>query len=656
MNYFALSLGVVAGIAIAFGILFLFIGLRRKDNKRLNFTFALFSLSYGGATLFAINQYAVTSMDEYILASRLIGPLVALGWIFLIWYVAFYTGVAPRIFLLLLSIAFIAAGVANTIGGYSIVEEVNGLTTLTLSWGEQIAIGEVVEGPWFFVFLAAQLAAVLYILIASLLQFRRGERAAALVLAFGLLWLIAIIVVDNLVDLGVIDLFFPSDYGFLGLAIAMSLKMANDVIRTEEELEVYHQELEELVGDSAAELELSNAKLVTEIEERQQAQTSLEQHTRELDTLHSIGTTLSNVTDLPAALQSAQELITELFDAAIAYVIVPSTESDGVNIAVGYDRDFGGVGTTPLDPSVAGLAPIRRVLNEGVPVAISETESLSLRPEMLEQLSERPLESVLLVPLIVRGTTTGLLAIGNDRAGRDFGAAEIALAETVAGDIARVIENARLYEQAQETGAHEERDRLARDLHDAVTQTIYSATLIGEALPSVWERNPEEGRRNLLKLRQLIRGALAEMRTLLFELRPASPESADLATLLRQLGDALTGRTRIPVKVVVDGESDLPAEVNITLYRIAQEAFNNIAKHAGAERVNLLLRFEPDNVVLAIRDNGRGFDPEEIDPERMGVQIMRERAASIGARLVIRSQPGQGTRILISWSDPGGQD
>jgi GAF domain-containing protein len=570
MNYFALSLGIVAGITFAFGILFLFIGLRHKDSRRLNLTFALFALSYAGATLFAINQYAVNSVAEYILASRLIGPFIVLGWISLIWYVSFYTEVQPRLFLLLLSIAFIAAGVVNTIGRYSIFEEVLGLTILTLPWDEQLAFGDVVEDSWFLVFLAAQVVALLYILIASFLQFRRGERRAALVLVFGLLWLIATIVVVNLGAFGVSNLFFPSDFGFLGLAIALSLKMANDVIRTEEELEGYRQELEELVGERTAELEGSNAKLVTEIDERQQAQTSLEQRIRELDTLHSIGTTLSNVTDLPAALRSAEELTTELFDAALAYIIVPSEMDDGVKIAVGYDRDFGSIGTRPLDLSVAGLASIRHVLNEGESLTMSEMKSLPLRPEMLEQLAERPLESVLLVPLVVRGMTTGLLAIGSDRAGRDFSAVDIALAETIAGDIARAIENARLHEGVQEAGA-------------------------------------------------------------------------------------LTGQTRIPVEVVVDGEGDVPAEVEVAFYRIAQEAFNNIAKHAGAERVKTLLRIGPDHAVLAIRDNGRGFNPESIDPERTGVQIMRERAASIGAQLLIRSQPGQGTRILLSWPDPEGQ-
>ena len=164
-------------------------------------------------------------------------------------------------------------------------------------------------------------------------------------LGFGLLWLIATIVVDNLVDTGVIDFILLSDFGFLGLAIAASLKMANDVIRTEEELEG-------LVGERTAELEESNARLVEEIDERQQARRSLEERINELDTLHSIGKTLATVTDLPAGLQKAEELVTDLFDAAMAYIVVPAAEDNAVKIAVGYDRTHGAVGTTPLDASV----------------------------------------------------------------------------------------------------------------------------------------------------------------------------------------------------------------------------------------------------------------------------------------------------------------
>lgn len=211
-------------------------------------------------------------------------------------------------------------------------------------------------------------------------------------------------------------------------------------------------------------------------------------------------------------------------------------------------------------------------------------------------------------------------------------------------------EHAHLLEQAKEIAAAEERRRLARDLHDSVTQTLYSASLIAQVLPAVWQRSPTEGERNLIKLRQLVRGALAEMRTLLFELRPAALEAANLGVLLQQLGDVLTGHTRIPVTVTIDGETEPPTAIKSTMYRIAQEAFNNVAKHAGASSVDVALHLAPDNVSLHLRDNGRGFDPAQVPGEHMGVRIMAERAASVGARFRLVSAHGQGTTVSFAWS------
>ena len=206
-----------------------------------------------------------------------------------------------------------------------------------------------------------------------------------------------------------------------------------------------------------------------------------------------------------------------------------------------------------------------------------------------------------------------------------------------------------LLQQTQEQATIEERGRLARDLHDAVTQTIYSAALIAESLPQVWDRDPDRGRRNLAKLRQLVRGALAEMRTLLFELRPKSLEAADLGVLLRQLGDALTGRTQIPVTVDVEMKDDLPPEVKVAYYRISQEAFNNIEKHARADQVEVSLTRSNDQLLLTVQDNGRGFNLETIPAGRLGMQIMQERAESIQAVLDVTSHPGTGTLVNLTW-------
>jgi signal transduction histidine kinase len=219
------------------------------------------------------------------------------------------------------------------------------------------------------------------------------------------------------------------------------------------------------------------------------------------------------------------------------------------------------------------------------------------------------------------------------------------------------VENARLYEQAQKLAVLEERQRLARELHDAVTQTLFSASLIAEAVPALWETDREEARSLLAELQQLSRGALAEMRTLLLELRPAAVVEANLRDLLRQLGEAAVGRTGIPVTVTVDNLCPLPEEVHIALYRIAQEALNNVVKHARASQVEVLLRCpagvvrDPEQlqVELSITDDGRGFDLAHVPPDRLGLGIIRERAQAIGAVLHMESEPGRGTRITVVW-------
>lgn len=197
-----------------------------------------------------------------------------------------------------------------------------------------------------------------------------------------------------------------------------------------------------------------------------------------------------------------------------------------------------------------------------------------------------------------------------------------------------------------------ERARLAHDLHDAVTQTLFSASLTAEVLPDLWAMDPAEAQKSTEELRQLTRGALAEMRTLLLELRPSALTEARLEDLLRQLTEAIVGRARLSVEFAVEGQRQLPVEVKVTFYRIAQEALNNVVKYARAGQVRLDLRLQPDSARLVISDNGVGFDPNTVKPTHLGLKIMRERAEAIQARLGIHSEAGHGTIITITWRDP----
>jgi signal transduction histidine kinase len=194
-----------------------------------------------------------------------------------------------------------------------------------------------------------------------------------------------------------------------------------------------------------------------------------------------------------------------------------------------------------------------------------------------------------------------------------------------------------------------------------VTQTLFSASLIADVLPRIWERDPDAGWSRLEEVRQLTRGALAEMRTLLLELRPTALVEAEMDELLRQLAEATTGRARVPVAVEVVGECSLPPDVKVALYRIAQEALNNVAKHAGASQATVSLRCEtltpPDRgrsgkvrVELCISDDGRGFDPNCVPPDHLGLGIMRERVEAVGATLSVKSEIGRGTEVKAVWS------
>jgi PAS domain S-box-containing protein len=210
-------------------------------------------------------------------------------------------------------------------------------------------------------------------------------------------------------------------------------------------------------------------------------------------------------------------------------------------------------------------------------------------------------------------------------------------------------------QQLKEKTAMEERGRLARDLHDAVSQTLFSASLIADVLPRLWEKDREEGLRRLEEVRQLTRGSLAEMRTLLFELRPAALADAGLGDLLRQLAEAVNGRARVPVAVEVDESCEIPTDTKIALYRIAQEALNNVAKHSGATRAQVTLHCLPGQVTLHIIDNGHGFDMTQAPQGGFGLGNMKERANQIGAALKIESKVNEGTEVTVTWNKPAGE-
>lgn len=209
-----------------------------------------------------------------------------------------------------------------------------------------------------------------------------------------------------------------------------------------------------------------------------------------------------------------------------------------------------------------------------------------------------------------------------------------------------------LQQRERELATFEERQRLARDLHDAVSQTLFSARLTSETLlrqkgqitpPELWE--------NIRQVTRLIVSALGEMRMLLLELRPEGLENTALPVLLTHLVDAIGARTTANLYRSLQGNGKLPVEVKIAFYRIAQEALNNSVKYAHASEIRLSLVQGEASVKLTILDDGRGFIVSNQESDHFGISIMRERAAEIGANLDITSWPGAGTCVTCNWDE-----
>ena len=259
------------------------------------------------------------------------------------------------------------------------------------------------------------------------------------------------------------------------------------------------------------------------------------------------------------------------------------------------------------------------------------------------------------IPLIVKKRVIGVLTLFHHEVGYYEHRVQDRV-QVFANQAALAIENAQLYQAAQEAAALQERQHVAHDLHDAVMQSLFSASLIAEGLRGARNLAATE-RQGLEDIRTLTRGAMAEMRALLYELHPGGLTDKPLGRLLDSLCTAFTSRTRIPVALSVAGQDRLQPQIQEMLYRIAQEALNNISKYAAAHAVRVALTGSPEEVMLVIADDGRGFEMSNgsTASQGMGMGSMRDRAARIGAQLRVDSRFGAGTTITVVWRAPVAQ-
>jgi signal transduction histidine kinase len=411
-----------------------------------------------------------------------------------------------------------------------------------------------------------------------------------------------------------------------------------------------------------ASIALDNARLHTslqqELAERRRAEAELQkayqtlerrvsERTRELEILNSIAAAVNRSLNL-----------TEVFEYAI------HTTGDALGLEVGAAFRLDEEAAQDPDPRLTLLAH-RGLSAEFLPFV----EHLPLRGSMIEKAvpaggplvwkpSEyrmEPVRNALLqeglafgisVPLMAQGRLLGAMVLGSRRE-RSMSLEELSLLASIGQEVSMAVKNARLYDRAQQMAALEERNRLAQELHDSVTQSLYSLTLYAEAAARMLETGQsKKAAGQLRELGDTAREALQEMRLLIFELKPLELEKAELAEAIRSRLDAVEGRVGLKADLRVTGEARVGNPLKLELYHVAREALNNVLKHACAQSVCVLLTLGPDEVALEVNDDGKGFDPQVGKASGgMGLGGMAERARRVGGEFAVQSCPGHGTRV-----------
>jgi signal transduction histidine kinase len=259
------------------------------------------------------------------------------------------------------------------------------------------------------------------------------------------------------------------------------------------------------------------------------------------------------------------------------------------------------------------------------------------------------MRSFLGVPIVSRRGIIGAFYLTEKEGDGEFGEDDERLIVMLAAHAAIAIENARLFERSRELSIVEERNRLARDLHDSVAQKLFGVILTAEAAATLVDRDRGEARTQLGRLRELAREAMEELRSVIFELRPAALESEGLATTLRKHVDVLRRVYRCEIALQITGTPRLSPRTDGEVFRIAQEALQNALRHAHAERLDVRLDARDGIVALTVGDDGVGFDPaaSAVRSRRLGLTSMEERARAVGGMLAIESSPGRGTTVRL---------
>jgi signal transduction histidine kinase len=397
------------------------------------------------------------------------------------------------------------------------------------------------------------------------------------------------------------------------------------------------------------------ASLRDELAQRQRAEAELRQlnltleqrvvdRTHELEALYDISAAASQARDSSGLLNILLERSLAALNSPLGLILLldENPTSFCLHLAASHGLPPGWLEywlTPPVDEPLLAEA-----LKQRDPLLIPRLDREVRAPGFMRQ--AEPL-TLILAPLPADGQVLGLMILARE-ACRGFDLDEVALLVSIVSQVGTAVQTDRLRQLAQHATILEERQRLARDLHDSVTQSLYGLASLSEASKLRLEAGDLPASAHLLKrVGQTARQVIREMRLFLHQLRPAVLEQEGLINALELRLAAVEGRSDVRATLEADDDLHLPLEVETALYHIAQEALNNALKHAAASVVSVRLARSGPGLCLDVSDNGCGFDTARVNGGGMGLENMRARTAAIGAVLEVQSQTGLGTRISV---------
>jgi signal transduction histidine kinase len=426
-------------------------------------------------------------------------------------------------------------------------------------------------------------------------------------------------------------------------------------------LERARSELEQRVEKRTSDLSAANARLQVEITDRKQAEEEIQNlnqnlahrvavRTRELAALYEVAEVASQALDMKTTLQQLLERVLRAVDCHAGAIHLFDPEKQILNLAVHQGLSSNTI--TKIESIPRGSSWVGQVIEQGRPLIISNTPA---GEQMYLSNFGADLGICAGLPMQARGEILGVLSVFEKHIHSDLCVEGMDLLKTVTDLVAVVVESTRLRQLAKKVAVTQERERLARELHDSVTQSLYSLTLLAEWGADLLTAVDLDGvQQRITEIGETARQALKEMRLLVYELRPAVLEQDGLASALQRRVDAVERRAGVEVILEVASLLKLPAVLEEGLYRIALEALNNALKHASPSLVTVQFGADNNCVTLTITDNGIGFNTLQATENSggLGLVSMRERAEQLGGQVSIVSVSGTGTTVEVNVEIP----